>query len=86
MSKMTAEQAKAKRAKVQARDRHDLREVSANRRAAGLRSHAYVARPDERDVAARLAEIPPDTRNLTQRLCGDPLPMRSALYRKTNGT
>ena len=26
------------------------------------------------DAAARLAEIPPDTRTLTQRLCGDPIP------------
>jgi hypothetical protein len=26
------------------------------------------------DAAARLAEIPADTRTLTQRLCGDPIP------------
>lgn len=26
------------------------------------------------DAAARLAEIPPDTRDLTQRFCGDPIP------------
>lgn len=26
------------------------------------------------DAAARLAEIPRDTRSLTQRLCGDPIP------------
>jgi hypothetical protein len=37
--------------------------------------------PDQEDVAARLAEIPPDTRSLTQRLCGDPLPGRSAFDR-----
>lgn len=34
------------------------------------------------DAAARLAEIPPDTRSLTQRLCGDPLPGRDALSRR----
>lgn len=32
--------------------------------------------------ARRIAEIPPDTRNLTARLLGDPLPGRSALDRK----
>lgn len=31
------------------------------------------------DALARLAEIPPDTRSLTGRLFGDPLPGRSAL-------
>jgi AraC-like DNA-binding protein len=34
------------------------------------------------DCAARLAEIPDDTRNLTARICGDPLPGRSALARR----
>lgn len=34
------------------------------------------------DVAARLAEIPKDDRDLTQRLMGDPLPARSALAMK----
>lgn len=33
------------------------------------------------DAAARLAEIPEDTRTLTQRICGDPLPGRDALSR-----
>lgn len=36
------------------------------------------------DVAARLAEIPPDTRDLTGRLFGDPLPGRSALARQSS--
>lgn len=31
------------------------------------------------DAAARLAEIPKDTRDLTARIAGDPLPGRSAL-------
>ncbi len=35
--------------------------------------------PRAEDVAARLAEIPPDTRSLTQRLMGDPLVGRRAL-------
>lgn len=34
------------------------------------------------DFAARLAEIPRDTRTLTGKVCGDPLFERSALYRK----
>ncbi len=36
-------------------------------------------RPDQGDVAQRLAAIPEDTRTLSQRLNGDPLPGRSAL-------
>lgn len=31
------------------------------------------------DAQARMAEIPDDTRGLTARICGDPLPGRSAL-------
>jgi hypothetical protein len=34
------------------------------------------------DVAARLREIPPDTRSLTGQLLGDPLPQRSALFKE----
>lgn len=41
----------------------------------------YV-RPPEQDVMMRLAEIPPDRRDLTSRFCGDPLPGRSALDRR----
>lgn len=33
-------------------------------------------------IEARLAEIPEDTRSLTGRICGDPLPGRSALDRR----
>lgn len=39
-------------------------------------------RPPEADYLARLAEIPPDTRTLSQRLLGDPVPGRSALDRR----
>lgn len=35
--------------------------------------------PPKSDVAARRAEIPLDLRSITARLCGDPLPGRSAL-------
>lgn len=35
----------------------------------------------EADAAARLAEIPDDTRSITGRMFGDPLPQRSALGR-----
>lgn len=38
--------------------------------------------PSDEDYAARLAEIPPDTRSLTARVFGDPLPARSALHRR----
>jgi hypothetical protein len=37
--------------------------------------------PSRQDIEARLAEIPPDTRGLTARIMGDPLPGRSALDR-----
>lgn len=36
-------------------------------------------KPSPADVAARLAEIPADTRDLTACICGDPLPGRRAI-------
>lgn len=36
----------------------------------------------KRDAARRLREVPPDTRDLTARICGDPIYERSALARK----
>lgn len=39
-------------------------------------------KPSCDDIAARLAEIPADTRGLTGRVCGDPLPGRSAYDRR----
>lgn len=36
----------------------------------------------KRDAERRLREVPPDTRDLTARICGDPLPGRSALDRR----
>lgn len=37
-----------------------------------------------RDAASRIAEIPKDTRSVTGRILGDPLPGRSALDRRGN--
>lgn len=44
--------------------------------------HLVEKKPPEADYMARLAEIPPDTRNLSQRLMGEPVPGRSALDRR----
>lgn len=55
----------------------DTHALTAAKAAAGL-TYA-VGRVDHALLAARLAEIPADTRTLTQRICGDPLPGRSAL-------
>ena len=41
--------------------------------------HVAEKGPPEADLAARLSEIPPDTRDLTGRMFGDPIPGRSAL-------
>lgn len=53
--------------------------TSAAKRAAGV--DRIINRVDPETVAARLAEIPADTRNLTGWMFGDPLPGRSALDR-----
>jgi len=59
------------------RRNEDNRAMSAAKAAAGIK---YItARVDADTISARLAEIPPDTRTLTARLCGDPLPGRDAL-------
>lgn len=47
--------------------------------ASALRAEARASKADR---LARLAEIPPDTRSLTGRICGDPIPGRSALDRR----
>ena len=60
-------------------DRNKMcRELAKSRAAAGITNLRGV---DKAVAAARLAEIPLDTRNLTQRICGDPLPGRDALSR-----
>lgn len=45
-------------------------------------AHDAPKRIDPDCLAARLAEIPPDTRSLTGMLFGDPLPGRSALDKR----
>lgn len=74
------EQRAIRKARAKAdRDRAN-REMSALKRAAGV---TFIhGRVDEKVAAARLAEIPADTRTLTQRTFGDPLPGRSALDSK----
>lgn len=46
--------------------------------------HYVCSMPEEakRDGERLLAQVPADTRDLTGRICGDPLPTRSALDRK----
>jgi hypothetical protein len=57
-----------------------MRDYTATLRAAGL-AKLYPSRPKPGDIEARRAEIPADTRSLTARIFGDPLPGRSALDR-----
>lgn len=57
-----------------------MREYAEARRAAGIA--LADAGPRREELAARLAEIPADTRSLTARIFGDPLPGRSALDRR----
>ncbi len=54
------------------------RELAKSKAAAGVTN--LGGRVDAAVAAARLAET--DTRNLTQRICGDPLPGRSALSKR----
>jgi len=60
--------------------------VDSARKAAGIPNRVRPDRTGMRykktlpeHVAERMAEIPEDTRSLTGRFCGDPLPTRSAL-------
>lgn len=48
----------------------------------GLAHSIDPNRPKPHEVLRALTSIPRDTRNLTARLCGDPLPGRSALDRR----
>jgi hypothetical protein len=67
----------------QIRQREDERAMSEAKQAAGIR---YLGpRTSIEDIEARLAEIPADTRSLTARLFGDPLPERSALFQRAQG-
>ena len=42
----------------------------------------YMSPAAKREAERQLAELPPDTRGLTAKICGDPMPGRSALDRK----
>jgi hypothetical protein len=55
------------------RRNQEQREISAAKKAAGLR-HAATFSVTRIDFEARLAEIPRDDRCLTARLMGDPIP------------
>lgn len=70
-----------KRSKSKTADLQIAREVSAARKVAGL---TYMVSSHAVDEQARrlMAFIPRDTRSLTGRVCGDPLPGRSALDRQ----
>jgi hypothetical protein len=59
------------------RDRVIEREASAAKRAAGIKGPTNTAA--DRDARRLMDLIPRDTRGLTARLFGDPLPGRSAL-------
>lgn len=59
----------------------DTKAASASKRAAGLRGVSGLSGAEVRE---RQKLIPADTRTFTQRFCGDPLPGRSALDRRTS--
>jgi hypothetical protein len=67
--------------KVQAERSQANREMAANKRAAGMAT-TVSGEPLERDARRLMAMIPPDTRDLTARFFGDPLPGRRALDRR----
>lgn len=75
---LRAEYKRRKRKRVQMKRNELDKEVSAARMAAGLTF--MVGRRDVEEQARKLmAFIPSDTRDLTARIFGDPLPGRSAL-------
>ncbi len=70
----------------QLRQRAMEREAAAAKRAAGFQYPARAAaRHAERDASRLLQLVPADTRNLTARIFGDPLPGRSALDQRKQG-
>lgn len=60
----------------------EKRAATASKKAAGI-GLLGLGGPRGEELEARLAEIPPDTRCLTARFFGDPLPGRSALDRRS---
>lgn len=59
--------------------RQQLKEHAETRRKAAIPRSGYI---DKSVIEQRLSEIPSDTRDLTGRIFGDPLPGRSALDRR----
>lgn len=76
---------KARMARVQQAQVAINREAAANKRAAGL-SHIVSGYATDQDALRLMGLVPPDTRTLTARICGDPLFERSALHQKMRGT
>jgi hypothetical protein len=69
-------------AKNKAREQASAKEMSRLKRQAGLTKHAgHSGTQAEEGWKRQMAAFPVDTRGLTARLCGDPLPGRSALDR-----
>lgn len=54
------------------------REMSANKRAAGI-GYSVSGYAVEQDALRLMDQVPADTRSLTGILCGDPLPGRRAI-------
>lgn len=73
----------AAREKERERSRQRAREARAVEK--GVLHPTAAPSPPAATVAARRAEIPDDTRGLTARVLGDPLPGRSALDRERGG-
>ena len=59
----------------------EKRAATASKKAAGI-GRLGLGGPKGEELAARLADVPADTRCLTARFFGDPLPGRSALDRR----
>lgn len=64
----------------------DAREKEKAERRTGKVHTALFMSPEARADGERLlAEVPPDTRELTSRICGDPIPGRRAIDLKHKG-
>ncbi len=66
------QKAAEKRKLVQRQQRAETREASAAKMAAGIQQ--TFGRVKAAEIEAKLSEIPVDTRGLTARLMGDPIP------------
>jgi hypothetical protein len=74
----------AAKRRLQEQYRRETNEVMAAKRAAGLKNlagHSHI----HKDALRLMDEVPQDTRDLTARLFGDPLPQRSALAQRNAG-